>query len=83
MSRDPVLDTADEAIYQLRTTAEGPKGSLPLTPELLKGMSSGDLFGWTQNAGMGWNPAQLLRRQLGRVPAQALASLGSSPMASS
>ena len=63
MSRDPVLDTADEAIYQLRTTAEGPKGSLPLTPELLKGMSSGDLFGWTQNAGMGWNPAQLLRRQ--------------------
>ena len=63
MSRDPVLDTADEAIYQLRTTAAGPKGSLPLTPELLKGMSSGDLFGWTQNAGMGWNPAQLLRRQ--------------------
>ena len=63
MSRDPVLDTADEAIYQLRTTAEGPKGSLPLTPELLKGMSSGDLFGWTQNAGMAWNPAQLLRRQ--------------------
>ncbi len=63
MSRDPVLDSADEAIYQLRTTAEGPKGRLPLTPELLKGMSSGDLFGWTQNAGMGWNPAQLLRRQ--------------------
>jgi len=63
MSRDPVLDSADEAIYQLRTTAGGPSGVLPLTPELLKGMSSGDLFGWTQNAGMGWNPAQLLRRQ--------------------
>ena len=63
MNRDPVLDTADEAIYQLRTTAAGPTGSLPLTPELLKDMSSGDLFGWTQNAGMGWNPAQLLRRQ--------------------
>ena len=26
-------------------------------------MSSGELFGWTQNAGMGWNPAQLIRRQ--------------------
>ncbi len=63
MSRDPLLDSADEAIYQLRTTAAGPSGVLPLTPELLKGMSSGDLFGWTQNAGMGWNPAQLLRRQ--------------------
>jgi putative YjhG/YagF family dehydratase len=63
MSRDPLLDSADEAIYDLRTTAAGPSGSLPLTPELLGGMSSGDLFGWTQNAGMGWNPAQLLRRQ--------------------
>jgi putative YjhG/YagF family dehydratase len=63
MSPDPLLDSADEAIYDLRTTAAGPSGSLPLTPELLSGMSSGDLFGWTQNAGMGWNPAQLLRRQ--------------------
>ncbi|HTL66688.1 MAG TPA: YjhG/YagF family D-xylonate dehydratase [Lacunisphaera sp.] len=63
MDRDPVLDSLDEAIYRLRTTAPGPTGVLPLTPELLQGMSSGDLFGWTQNAGMGWNPAQLLRRQ--------------------
>jgi len=36
MSRDPLLDSADEAIYDLRTTAAGPAGSLPLTPELLK-----------------------------------------------
>lgn len=63
MDRDPLLDSVDEAIYRLRTTAPGPTGVLPLTPELLQGMSSGELFGWTQNAGMGWNPAQLLRRQ--------------------
>src|SRR3954468_10726105 len=63
MSVDPILDSSDEAIYQLRTTAPGPTGRLPLTPEILKDMSSGDFFGLTQNAGMGWNPAQLLRRQ--------------------
>ncbi|HVT72071.1 MAG TPA: YjhG/YagF family D-xylonate dehydratase [Lacunisphaera sp.] len=63
IDRDPLLDSGDEAIYRLRTTAPGPAGVLPLTPELLQGMSSGELFGWTQNAGMGWNPAQLLRRQ--------------------
>ena len=63
MDRDPLLDSADDTIYRLNTTAAGPKGRLPLTPELLNGMSSGDLFGLTQNAGMGWNPAHLLRRQ--------------------
>ncbi len=26
-------------------------------------MSSGDLFGWTQNAGMGWSPAAMLGKQ--------------------
>ena len=63
LTPDPILDSADEAVYQLRTTAAGPSGRLPLTPELLGGMASGDLFGLTQNAGMGWNPAHLLRRQ--------------------
>src|ERR1700712_3808269 len=63
MDRDPLLDSADEAVYQLRTTAAGPTGRLPVTPEMLKDMSSGDFFGLTQNAGMGWNPAHLLRRQ--------------------
>ncbi len=63
MNRDPLLDSADEAIYLLRTTVAGPTGRLPVTPEMLSGMSSGDFFGLTQNAGMGWNPAQLLRRQ--------------------
>jgi putative YjhG/YagF family dehydratase len=45
------------------TNAAGPTGTLPLTPELLLHAPSGDVFGWTQNAGMGWNPAQMNRRE--------------------
>jgi putative YjhG/YagF family dehydratase len=53
-----VLDTPESA-YELVTTTAGPKGALPLTDELLRYSPSGDLFGWTQNVGMGWNPARL------------------------
>ncbi len=58
MSRNSI-DSDDPALYDIRTHAPGPSGSLPLTVELLSGRPSGDLFGWTQNAGMGWNPAAL------------------------
>jgi putative YjhG/YagF family dehydratase len=57
------LDSADEAIYQIRTHASGPAGSLPLTDEMLRHWPSGDLFGLTQNAGMGWDPARMLGPQ--------------------
>ena len=63
MSRDPIYDSGDEAIYALRTSAPGPSGRLPLEAERLKQMSSGELFGWTQNAGMGWSPAAMLGKQ--------------------
>src|SRR4051794_3394712 len=53
-----VLDTPDSA-YTLVTTTPGPVGKLPLTDELLRHAPSGDLFGWTQNVGMGWDPALL------------------------
>jgi putative YjhG/YagF family dehydratase len=53
-----ILDTPDSA-YELVTTTPGPTGRLPLTDELLRHAPSGDLFGWTQNVGMGWNPALL------------------------
>ncbi len=52
------------AAYQLRSNAPGPAGSLPLTPEMLLDSPSGDIFGMTQNAGMGWDPNQLLRDQV-------------------
>ena len=60
---DPIFDSANDSIYTLRTTAPGPSGQLPVTPDRLSAMSSGDLFGGTQNAGMGWDPKLLLGKQ--------------------
>jgi len=52
--------TAD--IYDIRTKAPGPAGRLPLTDSLLRDRPSGDIFGLSQNAGMGWNPAEVGRK---------------------
>src|SRR6185437_14142613 len=41
----------------------GPVGELPLTAEMLIERSSGDIFALSQNAGMGWNPRNLNRRE--------------------
>ena len=57
------FDTHDLAILNVTTHAAGPAGSLPLTPEMLRERPSGDLFGWTQNAGMGWTPSALGGRE--------------------
>src|SRR5215212_10867957 len=54
---------ADETIFRVRSKAAGPAGALPLTAEMLIERPSGDLFGMTENAGMGWNPAELNRKQ--------------------
>ena len=39
--------------------APGPAGTLPFTEAMLRERPSGDLFGWSQNAGMGWEPSAL------------------------
>ena len=52
-----------EALARLRTRGPGPAGKLPLTEAMLREAPSGDLFGMTQNAGMGWNPSELGRKQ--------------------
>jgi putative YjhG/YagF family dehydratase len=52
-----------EEIYQVKTHAPGPTGQLPLTEEQLLKSPSGDLFGLSQNAGMGWDPAQAGQKQ--------------------
>jgi putative YjhG/YagF family dehydratase len=57
-----LLDT-DPALCDVQTSAAGPAGALPLTEELLLNAPSGDIFGLTQDAGMGWNPAELGRRE--------------------
>ncbi len=59
-----LLDSSDPALYDVRTKAPGPEGTLPLTEEMLRGWPSGDLFGMTQNAGMGWPPQQMLGPQV-------------------
>ena len=41
------------------TVAEGPSGSLPITGDMLRSAPSGEIFGMTQNTGMGWNPLLL------------------------
>jgi putative YjhG/YagF family dehydratase len=58
MERNP-FDAADPALYEIPSHAAGPSGALPFDAEMLRQRPSGDLFGWSQNAGMGWNPAQL------------------------
>src|SRR3954452_15376991 len=54
-----ILDSGDPSLLDVRSKAAGPQGSAPITPEMLLLRPSGDLFGWTQNAGMGWDPALL------------------------
>ena len=59
VSPDSILDSADQSLFDVRSKVPGPQGSLPLTPQMLLERPSGDLFGWTQNAGMGWDPSKL------------------------
>ena len=49
----------NDDIYQIRTRGDGPTGKLPINEEQLREAPSGDLFGLTQSAGMGWDPDAL------------------------
>src|SRR5688572_22530615 len=71
MSSPAEVLASDERIYQVRSKAPGPEGRLPLTPEMLLERPSGDLFGLTQNVGMGWNPDEA-----GRKPVLILSTQG-------
>lgn len=63
MSLD-LLDSGEPSLFDVRSTAPGPQGALPLTPEMLLHRPSGDLFGLSQNAGMGWEPSKLGGKQV-------------------
>jgi putative YjhG/YagF family dehydratase len=54
-----LLDSGDSSLYDVRSKVPGPRGLLPVTPEMLIQRPSGDVFGWAQDAGMGWDPAAL------------------------
>jgi xylonate dehydratase len=58
-----ILDSGDQHIYEIQTKAAGPQGAVWLTEEMLLNSPSGNLFAKSQNAGMGWNPAELGRKE--------------------
>ena len=62
MTANP-FDSGDRALLDVATRAPGPTGTLPFTSEMLRERPSGDLFGWTQNAGMGWEPSAMAGRE--------------------
>ncbi len=62
--QDKIFATEDKNLFSVTTKHTGPTGQLPLTPADLLDRPSGDLFGWTQDVGMGWNPAQLGRPEV-------------------
>jgi len=57
------FDSDNPALLDIATRVPGPAGSLPFTAEMLRERPSGDLFGWTQNAGMGWEAAAMGGRE--------------------
>src|SRR5438270_10232171 len=54
----PGVDT-----HAVRTRVEGPAVALPLDEQMLRNWASGDLFGLTQDAGMGWAASSLGRKE--------------------
>src|SRR5579871_3490337 len=55
-----VVESPDVKADGVITHAAGPTGSLPISGEMLLTEPSGNLFGLTQNAGMGWETQRLL-----------------------
>ena len=50
-------------VDNLRTHAPGPSGKLPLSDDILRHWTSGDIFGLTQSVGMGFDPRRVLGDQ--------------------
>jgi putative YjhG/YagF family dehydratase len=57
-----IFAASREDIYSIKTKAPGPSGSLPLTEDFLRNRPSGDIFGLSQNTGMGWDPSEAGRK---------------------
>lgn len=54
-----ILDSSDDSLFELQSTAPTREGKLPLTEEMLTDGPSGNIFAMSLNVGMGWNPTQL------------------------
>ena len=64
MTIEKIYTPQDDAFYAVITHAAGPQGALPLTPQMLMESPSGNLFGMTQNAGMGWDANKLTGKEV-------------------
>jgi hypothetical protein len=64
MAIETIFTPQDDAFYAVITHAAGPQGALPLTPQMLMESPSGNLFGMTQNAGMGWDANKLTGKEV-------------------
>ena len=62
-SNPVAIDSTAPDIYTIQTNAPGPEGALPLDHELLLNAPSGDIFGLSLNAGMGWDPKKLRNKE--------------------
>src|SRR3984957_2022054 len=59
ISAAQVFESETFVFRETKTHARGPEGSLPITAEMLLTQPSGNLFGLSQNAGMGWEAARV------------------------
>jgi xylonate dehydratase len=59
MTTDELFRADSPDVFQVRTRAQGPAGTLPLDAAMLLEEPSGNIFGLTQDAGMGWKPEEL------------------------
>src|ERR1700761_2086301 len=55
-----VFESEASGFRETKTHAPGPEGVLPITAEMLLTQPSGNLFGLSQNVGMGWETSHLL-----------------------
>jgi putative YjhG/YagF family dehydratase len=62
MASNP-FDSDVPDLLEISTRTSGPSGTLPLTPEMLRDLPSGHLFGLSQDVGMGWSPSALSGRE--------------------
>jgi len=56
-----VSSDAPHDIFSIQTKVPGPSGKLPLSAKEMRSKPSGDIFGMTQSAGMGWKASELGR----------------------
>ncbi|MHC4496839.1 MAG: YjhG/YagF family D-xylonate dehydratase [Planctomycetota bacterium] len=60
---EEVWSSNNESIYDVAAYAPGPQGGLPLTEDAIVNSPSGDIFGMSHGAGMGWDPAKSAQEQ--------------------